>query len=153
MEKQSRCSLKFTDYKLERIYFEENPTYKKKDGMIPLALTLERRVENMTETQFTLTISVILFASPKENNYPFTLETRVLGFFEVEKNTAVNFKDKLIETNASAILFPYVRSIISQVTLMANTDKTLILPPMNFVEMMREEEEQKNEKDSTIHAC
>ncbi|MCF4113161.1 protein-export chaperone SecB [Dethiosulfovibrio acidaminovorans] len=137
------CVLRFTDYKLERACFEGNPNYEKREGMIPLDLSLNREMKSISENSFSLSISVDVFEKPRENNYPFSVGVTVSGFFQVDDSVGLDLKNKLIETNAAAILFPYVRSIISQITLMANTDSTLILPPVNFVEMLRSEETKK----------
>lgn len=47
------------------------------------------------------------------------------------------------EPNAIAILYPYVRSIISTYTTNSNVDP-IILPTINVVEMLKQE---KNNKD------
>jgi len=57
------------------------------------------------------------------NDYPFEIKVKILGIFE---------------TNVIAILYPYVRAIISTYTAQANVP-ALILPPINVNSLMKDE--------------
>ena len=83
-------------------------------------------------------MDVNVFDDCVENNYPFSFYVRVSGFFEV---TNLESKDEkmLIEANAIAILFPYVRSLISSFTVNANVSP-LILPPINVLKLFQKEQ-------------
>lgn len=63
--------------------------------------------------------------------------------FEFEINDVDVSKDKIISEmknmlalNGNAILFPYVRSLVSDITLRTNQFPAYILPTMNFVELL-----------------
>ena len=69
-----------------------------------------------------------------KTKYPFSMEMEVVGFFSIS-----NVSEEQIENfkpNAVAILFPYVRALISSYTANANVTP-LILPPINVNQLLR----------------
>ncbi|MFB5762242.1 hypothetical protein [Paenibacillus medicaginis] len=75
----------------------------------------------------------------------------LLGFFEVIFNNddpekrGYNVKS-LCERNTLAILFPYLRSTISDISLKANAEP-IILPTINIVELIEEREKEAGDID------
>ena len=63
---------------------------------------------------------------------PFTAFVSLTGSFTVpEKENA----QELMEVNGTAILFPYLRAVMSQLTAAANIPQ-VILPTVNLVQML-----------------
>ena len=86
-----------------------------------------------------ITLIVDIFKDALKNNYPFEMEVSVTGFFEISDNTGkFNF-----EPNAIAILYPYVRAIVSNYTINANIG-AVVLPAINVNEMLKQEEDKKD---------
>ena len=75
-----------------------------------------------------------------ENNYPFELEIEITGFFTTTGDAVDRFK-----ANAIAIMYPYVRAIVSTYTALANIPP-LILPAINVNALL---EQQNNNKKRT----
>jgi len=71
------------------------------------------------------------------------LSVEVWGFFEVIEE-AIDKVRQFAEINSVAILFPYVRALISTITANANIPP-VILPPINVAGMMANIEEVKEE--------
>ena len=71
-----------------------------------------------------------------ENNYPFEMEVSITGFFEIENDS----KEIDFEPNAIAILYPYIRAIVSTYTASANVS-SLILPVINVNKLIEDQEE------------
>ncbi|MCG4285599.1 protein-export chaperone SecB, partial [Lacticaseibacillus paracasei] len=68
------------------------------------------------------------------DDFPFLVEVTITGSFsyvKVEDKTGVGLKN-LVQVNGSAILFPYIRAIVSQLTGMANEYTPLLLPTINI---------------------
>lgn len=67
------------------------------------------------------------------DNLPFNLKASVQGRFKYvhEKELPSNYL-KVLQNNAATILFPYLRSIISQITLLGNEYSPIILPLINI---------------------
>lgn len=86
----------------------------------------------------------MILGNTKESNSPFFLEVELSGIFRFELNEdAVTSRSEIVEEmkkmlalNGNAILFPYVRSLISDITLRTNQFPAYILPTMNFVELL-----------------
>ena len=77
-------------------------------------------------------LMVNIFENAKENSYPFEMEIHITGYFEIENdNENINFMP-----NAIAILYPYVRAIVSTYTASANVNP-LILPTINVNAMLK----------------
>jgi len=66
------------------------------------------------------------------------------GKFEVESEKRNN-NLSLIKSNATAILFPYLRNAVSMLTALSNIP-TLTLPVFNIVALFEEYEKKANEK-------
>lgn len=131
-----KSKLIFNDYIIKKIFFESNEKYDGKSTKIKL--DIDKNI-SYNENRMTVTLLVKLFDDDSENSsYPFKMLIEIEGLFEVENNDEnINF-----EPNAIAILYPYVRSIVSTYTANANVTP-LILPPINVNKLL----EDKNKKD------
>ena len=76
-----------------------------------------------------------VFKQALKNKYPFEMQVILKGFFSMDSDEpTVNVN--MFEKNAIAILFPYLRSIVSTYTVNANVPPVL-LPAMNINEYIR----------------
>ena len=78
-----------------------------------------------TDNKMKVTLDTKIFENAQENNYPFEMNIQITGYFSIENESKLNF-----EPNAIAILYPYIRAIVSTYTANANVN-ALILPPIN----------------------
>ena len=64
----------------------------------------------------------------------FKLNLRSVGYFELSQEILENpnIKEQLINTNAPAIVFPYIRSFISMFTANLGTIPSLTIPTQFF---------------------
>ena len=85
-----------------------------------------------------ITLIVDIFKDALKNNYPFEMNLEMTGFFETENGES----DKFIK-NAIAILYPYVRALISTYTANANINP-LILPAINVNKLIENSEDKKD---------
>lgn len=132
--------------KLERLYFE-NIQYKR-DINLPVApngyeMNFTREVtESAEEDHFRVGLTANVH-SQKDNSVLLTVT--IIGDFICQCADKA-FKNRLINENAIAVLFPYIRS---QITLISTQpDSTpIIIPPVNIVALFRDEEAPKPESD------
>ncbi len=75
----------------------------------------------------------ITFTGIKEEEY--NIKIKISGFFVVTGSE----NEYLVENNAVAIVLPYLRSQITLLTAQPGVDP-IVLPPMNVVEMLKENE-------------
>ena len=66
----------------------------------------------------------------REDNFNLTFQA--IGNFEVNQEITQDIKKKFINVNAPAIMFPYIRSFISNFTSSIGTTGTVTIPPQFF---------------------
>ena len=84
-------------------------------------------------------LNAIVFDKMIEKNYPFKINVIIEGIFETSNKNVDIFKN-----NAIAILFPYIRSLISTYTANSNVP-TLVLPTINVNKYIEEAEKHENQ--------
>ncbi|MEB6835676.1 protein-export chaperone SecB [Staphylococcus simulans] len=76
-----------------------------------------------------------------EPNCPFIINMQLTGVFDIEYENDVEDINRLkilLTQNAIAILYPYIRSLVSDLTSKANMFDTFIMPVVNVAKMMEE---------------
>ncbi len=133
-EKDIKSILRFTDYIVEEIEFKYNEKYEQKKK-VKIDFDIDSNIfYNQGKDKAKVTLDVSVFKEPEKNNYPFYFFVRISGFFELQ-NIETEDSLSIMEKNTIAILFPYVRALISSFTANANVNP-LILPPINVVKLI-----------------
>lgn len=83
-------------------------------------------------------LTVNIFPDAIERDYPFQCSVTLIGQFSAKlgENMESSVFHKRLSQNGLAILFPYVRAIVSDITRMANVTP-VILPSINIVEYLK----------------
>lgn len=138
MDKQVKSSLNFNDYMVKKVNFKVNEKFKNSEESIKIDFDIshETKVEDKI---MTILLDVEIFPNMEEKDYPFSIDIELIGLFSL--NGDVSELEKF-EMNGLAILYPYVRSLVSTYTANSNVP-TLILPPINIVNYLKMREEQK----------
>ena len=101
-----------------------------------LDLTIDNAIdENKKEIYVTVTINYKLVHKRK---IQVNSKVKMLGIFEYGQNIPINI-EQFAKINAPAIIFPYIREHLSNVSLKAGI-KPIFLPPINFVKLAKENE-------------
>lgn len=118
----------FFGYKVDNILFKRNDFFS--DREIEIDAKYGYKISKILEkpNQSNISIRIILFENAAQNDYPFEMVVELTGYFEAEKI------DSFV-TNSVAILFPYLRAIVSTYTALANITP-LILPPINILKLI-----------------
>lgn len=137
MGKSINSGLRFIDYRVNDIDYRINQHFEEKN--VSVKFNLSRNVEYLDDEDNTMLVSLIIsvFEDAEENNYPFSLKINMTGIFELD-DIHESERESFAEVNAVAILFPYIRSLISTITANVNVPP-LILPPINVVNLIKEE--------------
>lgn len=85
-------------------------------------------------------ITSIRVIGKKQGEYSFVV--RASGYFRAEGSNTNH--DALMEQNASAIIFPYIRSQISLLTAQPETEP-YVLPPMNIAALIEDAKQKKQD--------
>lgn len=130
--KDIKSSLKFEHYIVDYVEFKNNPEFEGEVATLKFEPQVEFQVE---EKDLLVFLSIDVFKDAIKNNFPFEMSVNVVGFFTISGEDDI----EKFKPNAVAVLFPYVRSIISTYTAAANVNP-LILPTVNINKMLSEKE-------------
>ena len=137
-ERASNSSLRFINYIVNKVNFEA-----KEVQDTDKSWNLDVKINNKTginseKNKMTITLTVKVFDGVE--NAPFYIETTVTGYFELIGDNDIS----KYEANAIAIMYPYVRAIISNYTSSANVSP-IILPAINVNAMLKQQKENNEE--------
>lgn len=107
-------------------------SFRKKSEMSPdieLDLKIRRNIEQISETEYVIDLICVI----KDINEDLVVSVTTRAKFETEQENI-----ELIQKNAIAIMFPYVRSYVSTITTQPGI-APIVLPPMNIVAMLNSE--------------
>lgn len=131
MSEMNNCAISFYHYSVNELIFKLNANYNTMDGNVSLSPNFTREICKKDDNNYVVSLAIGI----NGDNIPFEVYVNISGYFGVETS---EFSEQLIYKNAVAILFPYLRSLVS--TLTANSSvKPVILPPINIVKMFEEE--------------
>lgn len=134
-----QSKLIFEDYIVNKVELINNLNCDR--DKIEIEFDINSEVEFTNENEFLLKLSIDIFKDAEKNNYPFSLKVEFVGIFSVEDVNEEEKKD-YAEKNSVAILFPYVRALVTNYTAASNIDP-LILPPINVVNYLKNKKAKK----------
>lgn len=145
----SNSPLIFKDYIVTETYLKTNLKFKQ-ESMKKVSITQDFSADIAYDMNGVSYVQLNLEIKNEKDESPFDLSVSIVGFFELnsegyEEQDYIN----LLKVNAVAILYPYLRSIVTDITSKANAFNPLILPPMNFSSMLQEEDKIKITKVSS----
>lgn len=126
--------LKFIRYEVNEIYFKKNISFQLNEEGTPIDLKIKPIID-IKDKNMNITLQIEIFENAKQNNKPFEMKVNLTGYFITEGGNPEVFK-----ANAIAILYPYVRAIVSTYTANANITP-LILPTINVNKLIKDQEE------------
>jgi preprotein translocase subunit SecB len=135
MDNQLKSVFRFDGYKVDNICFKSNPNFHFKDP-VDIDFSIDVNVlidENNTEGIVTLNTKIFEDA----DNYPFSLSLEIYGHFSTDDAMSPDQFKKFCEVNGTATLFPFLRSIVSDITKAANIPP-LALPLINIHHLIEE---------------
>ena len=131
-----RGVITFLDYKVNKIEFVNNSEYNGDAVDVDFDVTAQFKVSQDGQ-EMIVVLKTDIFAPKEEKIYPFRMTVEVEGYFESNFDQQ---EDKISQygKNAVAILFPYVRALVSSFTSNANVTP-LILPTVNVNRLLEQE--------------
>lgn len=143
MNKQLTSMFRFDNYKVDGISYNLNPKFKHQEP-VDLNFSLQVCVEfDTAPLKGEVGIRAVIFENAQENNYPFSLEVVLTGFFSTENDMAPEKFHDFCKVNGVTALFPFLRSIIADITRVANQEP-LILPLINIRNLIEQQEKTNN---------
>ncbi|AQQ54187.1 protein-export chaperone SecB [Planococcus lenghuensis] len=129
----------FEDYIVPKFSYEKNFKFDTESKKINISPDFSCEIIEMNERAEVRLVGKI--GSLEEVDAPFFVHIEVVGFFEYQEkeSNGIPFENYLT-TNAVAILFPYVRSLISDITSRSNEFPSLTMPVINVAKFMLEKD-------------
>ena len=93
-------------------------------------------------------IIVTIYVSIDQDEMPFVLDIEYQGLFLLKKRVAKKQIEPFAKVNCPAILFPFLRECIADITRRAGLNP-LILPAVNFVELAKKQEVPKKKRSDS----
>jgi len=122
---------------LTELNFIKYPVSIPLDSKIDAAITFDIKPQFSKDKNILYLSFTVFINKEKKETTEFSLKCSVLGIFEKDKNCENMSLEEFCKNNAPAILYPYIREIISNTTLKAGYPYPIILPPCNFKAYMR----------------
>ena len=141
--------LKFKNYTVNKMFFQENTLFDKKIKKLNLNPVFNYTIiptDNVNTKNLLFNVKI---GDLESEDSPFYIDIVINGLFEYvpEENELELSMDDYLKENGIAILFPYARSIISTLTSQSNSSyPTIILPTINVPEVVRRSEKREESK-------
>ena len=146
MDEQLLSNFRFLDYKFENLELVLNNEYQEESDISerPLSVTVGLEVnlsQNFQKAMVKIDFGVFKDA---EANYPYKIDVSMIGYFELLSEATEEQITSLCKINGTAIMFPYIRSAITDLTKISNVEP-LILPAINIHKLIERQERKYNE--------
>ncbi|EHQ8839927.1 protein-export chaperone SecB [Enterococcus faecalis] len=134
------AKIQFKDYYVEKLEYNENENYNEN-----LSNTFEVETSPHVDIIFKENFILIVFedniGTIENENCPFTVNIKLNAFFEYSVEQNENDKkilNNLVSQNALAIIYPYIRSLVADITQRSNRFPSFILPTINIAKLIED---------------
>ena len=134
----------FESLRLLESHFKLNTDFKPKRKQ-PIEISTEISISYKEKNR---TVKVAISVISVNKKQPFILDTTVMGTFNFLKIPAKKDLDKIVRVNCAAIMFPYVREIIADLTRRADIPP-FHMDPINFVALYEDHQAYPRNKRKT----
>lgn len=131
MKKEIAGEISFEHYEVTKIKYEANKQCHGNEFQMDFDVDSNSYIVEDGNLMI-IELTVIIFPDAVQNNYPFEMSISLKGYFENKSNGDI----KRYEPNAIAILYPYIRAIVSTYTSVANITP-VNLPTININKMLK----------------
>lgn len=122
-------SFQFNDFIIKNIEYKAKPLTK--EETIEDGLSFAYNLAN-DENEYKLSILTKIIS--RQGNHVLDINIEVRGVFTFEPDSEISCEEKkeIIKENGSAIIYPYIRSLIYNLTSADTQNTPIILPTINF---------------------
>lgn len=139
MDKRALSRFRFLKYYISNMEFKLNKGYEDSEHCDELELQIEMgvgvSVYSEDPRKVMISLSVDIFKDYLQNCAPYYISLVMDGFFELEEDMEIEEIEKFCKTSGVSVMFPYVRSAVTDLTKIANKD-ALVLPLINVKKLV-----------------
>ncbi|MEH6888453.1 protein-export chaperone SecB [Bacillus sp. JJ864] len=129
------AKLQFKDYHVMNMSYKFNPYNAEEENLSPdFSYNIQKNSEDPKQAIVSLTFHI---GDETLEDSSIYVSVTIAGEFEVFDEDDEEQIDMLYKVNAIAILYPYLRSIVSEITS-KGTSSPIILPTMNIAAMFNQ---------------
>jgi len=132
----------FDDLRLLESHFKLNTDFEPKKNE-PIEISYDIRISYEKDNKI---VKVIVSANSLGEKQPFVFDTKIAGTFVFSKIPNKEQLDRVVNINCAAIMFPYVRETIADLTRRASLPP-FHLGPLNFVALYEKKRESLAQKE------
>lgn len=122
--KEGKSILKLQSLFVEDIHFRRKERI---EANMELKSNFEKHIDAIDANTFRVELKMKLVAPNEELDLAFT----IVGIFSLPEGLSVEIKHEMIQRNAIAIMFPYLRAQLTLITAQPGLTP-IVLPPMNI---------------------
>lgn len=141
-----QLNMKFVNFALIKVNFFLNQEYKEDSADTVVAPDIAIRHEFREKDK---QLVVIIGLRQLKGNIPYRFEVESGGIFQFENVPEEKILEQLTTINCPAIIFPYVRETIADLTRRAGFPP-LHLNPINFIQLAKEQEAKQTQSTQEI---
>ncbi|ECR3484335.1 hypothetical protein HB897_06985 [Listeria seeligeri] len=125
------AAITFEDYFIEEAKYSRNKHFNPDTTEINLGTEFSAKI-NASNKEALVALNVVV-GSLEDDNQPFFIEASIKGIFTFEDDEAQGISfDSYLKNNSVAILYPYIRSLVSDLTSRSNQFPAFYLPVINI---------------------
>jgi|GEM_PF-412025 len=144
------ANLRIIDIRLAKISFKLNEGAPDKKEKAAYRFTVGTQSDqNALTGQITVRLRVTSVTNDQEPSLPFFFDIIVIGTFKAAEDTSADLREQFEKINCPAMMFPYLRETIADLTRRAGFPP-LHLPPIDFVKRAGKRSKQADEKKKSI---
>lgn len=128
--------MKLINYKVLKTTFELNESFEFKQGKIDIQPSFNRDITKIDEMHYSIKLGIKISNELNRNPIPFSAEVVISSFFELP-NWEDEAANSIAINNATAIMFPYLRTLMATVTMNGNVPPYM-LPIMNIAKLFND---------------
>ena len=137
--KPINSSLRFVNYIVNSVRFNYNKNQTDNNKVWKMTFNFNNVTKiNEEKNKMEISLSTDIFKDVEDA--PFNMSVEIIGFFELDGDDDISH----YEANAIAIMYPYLRAIISTYTSSANV-MPIILPAININAVLNNKSKNKQE--------
>lgn len=135
-------SLQFDNYKVIELKYVLNPSANRNEEEVNLNPTFSVRIANDKNDQNKAAVRLSVEIG-EEDISSEVVRVEIIGFFTFHNHESFNREEisDIFKVNGTAILFPYLRSLVSDLTSKGD-ESPIIIPTINVNTFFEEEEEE-----------
>jgi preprotein translocase subunit SecB len=133
---QYKASFQLVEYIVNKAEYNMNSNFiPSEDESLEVNFDIEAIISYEDNADYITLKSTV--GDSENNDCPFLINVEITGIFEFDGDD--NSREQFLKTSGTAALFPYLRSLISEMSSISNIFPTFRLPLINVMEYLQDE--------------